>query len=169
MCEFCWFLLHRYITVHGSKNVKFTNFYIFRQRSAIFRESTNTKDHQFNSPIQLLIALKTLKCAKCLKILMRLHSFLTSALDRGRWSSYHSGYFTLRERILGTNWRGVWVGPRRQTRRFGEEIHLLTLSGIALRCPGRLARSPATVRTNWATPVATMSVDRQIFALFKRF
>jgi len=43
---------------------------------------------------------------------IKFHSFLTSALDRGRWSAYRSGYFTLIERMSSTNLRGIWVGPR---------------------------------------------------------
>jgi hypothetical protein len=89
--------------MQGSENVKLTNSYMFRHRRAIFRESTNKKDHQSNSPLQLLIALKILKRAKCFKMLIKLHSFLTSALDRCRLLAYRSGYFTHRERIFGTN------------------------------------------------------------------
>ena len=34
-----------------------TELYMFRYRSAIFRESTNTKDYNSTTPLQLLIAL----------------------------------------------------------------------------------------------------------------
>ena len=35
-----------------------TNSYMFRHRSDIFRESTKTREHESNTPIQVLIALE---------------------------------------------------------------------------------------------------------------
>jgi hypothetical protein len=40
------------------------------------------------------------------------HTFLTSALDGGEWSTSRPGRFTPRERAPGTHWIGGWVGPR---------------------------------------------------------
>jgi len=40
-----------------------------------------------------------------------LHTFLTSALDGGEWSTSCLSYFTSRERALGTQWIGSWMGP----------------------------------------------------------
>jgi hypothetical protein len=37
---------------------------MFRQRTAIFRESTNTKDQKFKTPLQVSIALSFLKYKK---------------------------------------------------------------------------------------------------------
>jgi hypothetical protein len=37
---------------------------------------------------------------------------LTSALDRGEWSSSRPGHFTTREGVAGTHWIGGWVGSR---------------------------------------------------------
>jgi hypothetical protein len=36
----------------------------------------------------------------------------TSALDGGEWLASHPGHFTARERALGIQWIGGWVGPR---------------------------------------------------------
>jgi len=41
-----------------------------------------------------------------------LHSFLTSALDGGEWSTSCSGHFTPKIRNPGTPWIGGWVGFR---------------------------------------------------------
>jgi hypothetical protein len=38
-------------------------------------------------------------------------SFLSSALDGGKWSASRPGRFTPRERAPGTHWIGAWVGP----------------------------------------------------------
>jgi hypothetical protein len=43
---------------------------------------------------------------------VKLHAFLTSALDRGELSASRSGRFTARERAPGTHWIEGWVGPR---------------------------------------------------------
>jgi hypothetical protein len=44
---------------------------------------------------------------------LRLHAFLTSALDGGEWSaSRPTCRFTPRERAPGTHWIGGWVGYR---------------------------------------------------------
>jgi hypothetical protein len=43
---------------------------------------------------------------------VKLHAFLTSALDGGEWSASLPDRFTPRERTPGTNWIGGWVGPR---------------------------------------------------------
>jgi hypothetical protein len=37
---------------------------------------------------------------------VKLHAFLTSALDGGEWPASHSGHFTPRERAPGTHWIG---------------------------------------------------------------
>jgi hypothetical protein len=37
---------------------------------------------------------------------------LTPALDGGKWSDSRSGRFIPREKVPGTHWTGVWVGPR---------------------------------------------------------
>jgi hypothetical protein len=39
------------------------------------------------------------------------HSFI-SVLDRGEWSAPRPGRLTLREKVPGTHWIGVWVGSR---------------------------------------------------------
>jgi hypothetical protein len=41
-----------------------------------------------------------------------LYSFLTSALDGGKWSASRPGRFTAREKASGTHRIGGWVGPR---------------------------------------------------------
>jgi hypothetical protein len=41
-----------------------------------------------------------------------LHSFLTSAVDRGEWSASRLGRFTPRERAPVTHWIRGSVGPR---------------------------------------------------------
>jgi len=41
---------------------------------------------------------------------VRLHAFLTSALDGGEWSVSRPGHFNPRERASGTLWLGGWVG-----------------------------------------------------------
>jgi hypothetical protein len=43
---------------------------------------------------------------------VELHAFLTSAIDKGKWSASRPGRLTLRERADGTHWIGGWVGPR---------------------------------------------------------
>jgi hypothetical protein len=43
---------------------------------------------------------------------VQLHTFLTSALDGGEWSTSRLGCFDPRERAPGTHWIGSWVGPR---------------------------------------------------------
>jgi len=39
-----------------------------------------------------------------------LHTFLISALDRGKRSASHPDYFTPGGRAPGTHWTGNWVG-----------------------------------------------------------
>ena len=41
-----------------------------------------------------------------------LQSFLTSAIDGGRWSASRPGYFTPWEEIPNTHWVGGWLGFR---------------------------------------------------------
>jgi hypothetical protein len=43
---------------------------------------------------------------------VQLHIFLTSVLDGGKWSVSRPGRFTSRERALGTQRTGGWIGPR---------------------------------------------------------
>jgi hypothetical protein len=53
------------------------------------------------------------------RVEVKLHSFLTSALDEGEWSALHTGRFFPRERAPGTRWIGGSVGIR--AARGGEE------------------------------------------------
>jgi hypothetical protein len=39
------------------------------------------------------------------------YTFLTSALDEGKWSASRAVPFNPRERASGTHWIGGWVGP----------------------------------------------------------
>jgi len=67
-----------------------------------------------------------------------LHAFLTSAIDRDKWSAYRSGLFTPRERANGTHWIGDWVGPRDGLDAvMKEEIPLLPLPGFKLQSSGK--------------------------------
>jgi hypothetical protein len=40
---------------------------------------------------------------------VKLHAFLTSALDGGEWSASRPASYTPRERVPGTHWIGGWV------------------------------------------------------------
>jgi hypothetical protein len=42
---------------------------------------------------------------------VKLHAFLTSALDGGECSASRPGRFTTRERVPGSQWIADWVGP----------------------------------------------------------
>jgi hypothetical protein len=41
-----------------------------------------------------------------------IHILLSSALVGGEWSASRPCHFTPRERTLGTDWKGGWLGPR---------------------------------------------------------
>jgi len=43
---------------------------------------------------------------------VKLHAFLTPALDGAEWSASRPGDFIRWERAPGTHWIGGWVGPR---------------------------------------------------------
>jgi hypothetical protein len=43
---------------------------------------------------------------------MKMHRFLTSALDKGEWSASRPGRFITGERAPSTHCIGGWVGPR---------------------------------------------------------
>jgi hypothetical protein len=43
---------------------------------------------------------------------VKLHTFLTSALDGVQWLASCAGSFIPRERVPDTHWIGGWVGPR---------------------------------------------------------
>jgi len=45
-------------------------------------------------------------------VAVQLHSFLTLALDTGKWSALARRSFYFQERAPGTNWTGGWVDPR---------------------------------------------------------
>jgi hypothetical protein len=47
----------QYITNHKTQYVISTNPYMFQHVSAIRRESTNSKDHRCNTPLQVLITI----------------------------------------------------------------------------------------------------------------
>jgi hypothetical protein len=74
--------------------------------------------------------------------------FLTSAQDGGEWSASRPGRFPPGETAPGTNWTGVWVGPRAGLDNV-ENRKLLTLPGLELRSLGRLASSPSLYRLRY--------------------
>jgi hypothetical protein len=43
---------------------------------------------------------------------VKLHAFLTSALNGGEWSASRPGRFTPRETAPGTHWIGGWMDPK---------------------------------------------------------
>jgi hypothetical protein len=43
---------------------------------------------------------------------VKVHAFMTLALDGGEWSASRPGRFTPRKRCPGIHWIGSWVGPR---------------------------------------------------------
>jgi hypothetical protein len=66
---------------------------------------------------------------------VKLHSFLTLALDGGEWLASLSSRFTPEERALCIQLIGGWVDPRAGLGVFGED-EIFSLSGI--RTPSRV-------------------------------
>jgi hypothetical protein len=58
---------------------------------------------------------------------VKLHAFLTSALDGDEWSASRLGRFTPRERVPDNHWRWGWVGPRAGLEITVEIINLRTV------------------------------------------
>jgi len=52
------------------------------------------------------------------------------ALDGGEWSASYPGCFTSGERAPGTNWEGVWVGPRAGLNAEAKERSSFPLLGV---------------------------------------
>jgi hypothetical protein len=68
-----------------------------------------------------------------------IHTFLTSALSGGEWSTSRPGRFTSGEKAPGTHWIGEWVDPRAGLVDV-EKRKFLTLKGLEIRplgCPAR--------------------------------
>jgi hypothetical protein len=72
---------------------------------------------------------------------VQLHTFLTLALDGGKWSASRSCRYNPGEMIPGTQCIGRWVGPRAGVK--VTEKNLLPLLGNKPRFFGRSARSLA--------------------------
>jgi hypothetical protein len=71
---------------------------------------------------------------------VQIHSFLTSALVGGEWSTSIPGRFTPRERAPSTHCIGGWVDLRASLDDL-EKRKFLTLPGLELRSLGCPARS----------------------------
>jgi hypothetical protein len=78
-----------------------------------------------------------------------IHIFLSSALAGGEWSASGPGHFTPEERVPGTHWKRVWVGPRAGLDDVVKE-KFLTPPGLEIRPLGLLARSQSLYRLRYS-------------------
>jgi hypothetical protein len=69
-----------------------------------------------------------------------IHEFLTSALDRGEWSTSHPARFNSKERGYGTQWTGSLVRPTPS---------LDTVEKTKIRCPFR----ESNLKSHFAQPI----------------
>jgi hypothetical protein len=76
---------------------------------------------------------------------IKLHSFLTLALDGGTRSPSRPNRFTLGEKVPVNRWTEGWVGPR-AGQDIGEKTPL-PMPGIESRFLGRIARSLVAIPT----------------------
>jgi hypothetical protein len=77
-----------------------------------------------------------------------IHIFLTSAISGGEWSASRPCRFTPEEKSPGTQWIGVWMGPRAGLDDV-EKRKFLTLPGPELRPLGRPARRQSLYRLRY--------------------